>query len=69
MIFTIPINIEVDANNESQAERKVFNFLKDSTKEFANEHRITDWEYHRETPCKSCGCGCGNLNLKQGEPI
>ena len=43
MKFDIPINIEVDATNESRAERQVLDFLKDSAREFKLDYEIIDW--------------------------
>ena len=45
MKFTIPIDFDVDETTELRAEREVFDFLVKATKEFGNEHNITDWHY------------------------
>lgn len=45
MIYTIPIEIEVDATEESKGEKAVFDFLKNAMKEYGAEYRIADWYY------------------------
>lgn len=71
MMFTIPIDFEVDETTELRAEREVFDFLVKATKEFGNEHNITDWYYtdFGSATEKSSGAGRGIDNLGQGKSL
>jgi hypothetical protein len=63
MKFDIPVNIEVDATNESRAERQVLDFLKDSAREFKLDYKIIDWSL-LEFISEEEDIGCSNLGCR-----